>query len=551
MTHSTKQSETTNNQHLMLTARLTMMQELHDSYFVALQHSTILSASNLGHIRKMSRDEFGRNVKHPRHGGDGDNDHRPGRHHEDEYEDRRYNDDNRRTNGNAHYGPGETQGHDKRRPYPGLVVKGEVLRVESYGAFVDFVYGENEQRHRGLVHISQLAPRRVEEVSDIVKLKDQVYAVILGVENERQHQRIRLSLVDVNQDTGNYGGPDLEHQHSDSRGRSGGPRQRNERAKDRRGGYMSFLPDWREGSEALKHNSDAPRYLRILWSASPEPPSNAPAKKQIEKAKEENSTASSSAEDSASSTDHQRRRRDRKRSRDRRDRHRRSRDRRSSRRSRKSRRKDSSSNESRSGGSESSSSSSSGSSRSSESKKSPPAKKEKLDVPVESETADDNWNESDLRNAQDLKVAVQGKDAASDEEEGPMPLPQSNAAGGAAAKGNAGYGKALLPGEGQAIAQYVQQNVRIPRRGEIGYSGDDIEDYETSGYVMSGSRHARMNAVRIRKENQVYSAEEQRALALITAEENQQKESQLMEDFRVMLKEKERVRNEKEKGKVN
>ena len=53
---------------------------------------------------------------------------------------------------------------------------------------------------------------------------------------------------------------------------------------------------------------------------------------------------------------------------------------------------------------------------------------------------------------------------------------------------------------------------------------------------MSGSRHARMNAVRIRKENQVYSAEEQRALALITMEENQQKEAQLMEDFRTMLK---------------
>ena len=55
---------------------------------------------------------------------------------------------------------------------------------------------------------------------------------------------------------------------------------------------------------------------------------------------------------------------------------------------------------------------------------------------------------------------------------------------------------------------------------------------------MSGSRHARMNAVRIRKENQIYSAEEQRALALITYEENQQKEAALLQDFRSMLKEK-------------
>jgi hypothetical protein len=143
-----------------------------------------------------------------------------------------------------------------------------------------------------------------------------------------------------------------------------------------------------------------------------------------------------------------------------------------------------------------------------------------------------------------MKRAVQGEAASDDDEEGPMPLPLSNAAGGGA-QGSASYGGALLPGEGQAIAQYVQQNLRIPRRGEIGYSGDDIEHYENSGFVMSGSRHARMNAVRIRKENQVYSAEEQRALALLTMEENQQKESQLMEDFRIMLKEKQKMR---EKG---
>lgn len=54
---------------------------------------------------------------------------------------------------------------------------------------------------------------------------------------------------------------------------------------------------------------------------------------------------------------------------------------------------------------------------------------------------------------------------------------------------------------------------------------------------MSGSRHKRMNAIRIRKENQVYSAEEKRALALITFEEKQQKENQVLQDFRSMLTE--------------
>ena len=154
--------------------------------------------------------------------------------------------------------------------------------------------------------------------------------------------------------------------------------------------------------------------------------------------------------------------------------------------------------------------------------------------------------ESDLRDAQDFKAAVQGNhDEDDDEEEGPMPLQAAGASGpGGAGEGSTSYGKALLPGEGEALAQYVQQNLRIPRRGEIGYTGDDVDRFEKSGYVMSGSRHQRMNAVRIRKENQVYSAEEQRALALLTMEENQQKEAQLMEDFRTMLKEKQKLRQE-------
>ena len=97
------------------------------------------------------------------------------------------------------------------------------------------------------------------------------------------------------------------------------------------------------------------------------------------------------------------------------------------------------------------------------------------------------------------------------------------------------YGGALLPGEGDAIAQYVQKNMRIPRRGEVGWGGNEIEHLENAGYVMSGSRHKRMNAVRLRKENQVYSAEEKRALALITMEENEQRENKLLQDFREML----------------
>lgn len=75
------------------------------------------------------------------------------------------------------------------------------------------------------------------------------------------------------------------------------------------------------------------------------------------------------------------------------------------------------------------------------------------------------------------------------------------------------FGKALLPGEGAAMAAYVADGKRIPRRGEIGLTSEKIEALEKVGYIMSGSRHYKMEAVRLRKESQIYSAEDKRALA--------------------------------------
>lgn len=63
------------------------------------------------------------------------------------------------------------------------------------------------------------------------------------------------------------------------------------------------------------------------------------------------------------------------------------------------------------------------------------------------------------------------------------------------------------------MAAFVAEGQRIPRRGEIGLASSQIEQFESQGYVMSGSRHARMNAVRLRKENQVITAEEKRGSA--------------------------------------
>merc|ERR1712005_30305 len=90
------------------------------------------------------------------------------------------------------------------------------------------------------------------------------------------------------------------------------------------------------------------------------------------------------------------------------------------------------------------------------------------------------------------------------------------------------------------MAAYVKEGKRIPRRGEVGITAEEIEELENVGYVMSGSRHRRMNAVRIRKENQVYSAEEKRALSLFNYEEKAKRENQILADFKQLLEEKTR-----------
>lgn len=49
------------------------------------------------------------------------------------------------------------------------------------------------------------------------------------------------------------------------------------------------------------------------------------------------------------------------------------------------------------------------------------------------------------------------------------------------------------------------------------------------------SRHRRMEAVRIRKENQIYSADEKRALAAFSKEERAKRENAILSQFREQL----------------
>jgi polyribonucleotide nucleotidyltransferase len=79
-------------------------------------------------------------------------------------------------------------------PEVGHIYEGTVVKVMDFGAFVNF-FGSKD----GLVHISQLAPRRVQNVKDVVKEGDKVKVKLLGFD---ERGKVRLSMKVVDQVTG-------------------------------------------------------------------------------------------------------------------------------------------------------------------------------------------------------------------------------------------------------------------------------------------------------------------------------------------------------------
>src|SRR5438094_8626538 len=79
-------------------------------------------------------------------------------------------------------------------PEVGHIYEGTVVKVMDFGAFVNF-FGAKD----GLVHISQLAARRVQKVTDVVKEGDKVTVKLLGFDDRG---KVRLSMKVIDQETG-------------------------------------------------------------------------------------------------------------------------------------------------------------------------------------------------------------------------------------------------------------------------------------------------------------------------------------------------------------
>ena len=100
----------------------------------------------------------------------------------------------------------------------GMELKGTVLNVVDFGAFVDIGLKDS-----GLVHISQLANRYIKSPHDVVSVGDVVTVWVMGVDNERK--RVSLTMVK----------PGTERPRGAAAAAGGGGASRPRRRRSRRG----------------------------------------------------------------------------------------------------------------------------------------------------------------------------------------------------------------------------------------------------------------------------------------------------------------------------
>jgi polyribonucleotide nucleotidyltransferase len=79
-------------------------------------------------------------------------------------------------------------------PEIGEIYDGTVVKIMDFGAFVNYMGNRD-----GLVHISQLADKRVEKTSDVVNVGDKVKVKLIGIDDRG---KVKLSMKIVDQATG-------------------------------------------------------------------------------------------------------------------------------------------------------------------------------------------------------------------------------------------------------------------------------------------------------------------------------------------------------------
>ena len=72
---------------------------------------------------------------------------------------------------------------NKKSPKIGEIYKGTVVKILSFGAFVDFGFGKD-----GLVHISEISEERIPDVESVLSVDQDIKVKFMGVDNRGRFQ---------------------------------------------------------------------------------------------------------------------------------------------------------------------------------------------------------------------------------------------------------------------------------------------------------------------------------------------------------------------------
>jgi polyribonucleotide nucleotidyltransferase len=77
------------------------------------------------------------------------------------------------------------------KPEIGRIYTGKVVRITDFGAFVEFLPGQD-----GLVHVSQLADFRVNNVEDVVHMGDEIMVMVIDIDPSGKVKLSRQAVLE-------------------------------------------------------------------------------------------------------------------------------------------------------------------------------------------------------------------------------------------------------------------------------------------------------------------------------------------------------------------
>jgi ribosomal protein S1 len=81
---------------------------------------------------------------------------------------------------------------DWRELKPGLRLKGKVVRLEKFGAFVDI-----GAEKAGLVHVSEMSSGYVSNPADVVRVGAEIDVTVLDIDRKKRQIRLSMKVVEV------------------------------------------------------------------------------------------------------------------------------------------------------------------------------------------------------------------------------------------------------------------------------------------------------------------------------------------------------------------